>query len=311
MNKSKKYILSFVCILFGLLLFFNCIHAARQAQPLSDTLGQSYDLRSDYLITQYADATGQHGTFYTIENSESLIILDGGWSGNADAVRSVIAANDNTVNAWIISHPHQDHAGAFNSIFSDLQGITIEHLYDNSFDYDFVETNGEPYDDISVMETYHALTLQTENLTHLKRGDQLDICGLTVNVLNAYDDQVIENVGGEKDYQNNASLMLRITNQTESILFCSDIKYDMESFLTASIDPELLSCKYLQVGHHGNWSFSEDFYTASGASVYFFDAPSAITDSPDYPASALKNSLLSKGKTVLDFSTAPNSVCLK
>ena len=173
MNKSKKYILSFVCILFGLLLFFSCIHAARQTRPLSDTLGQTYDLHNDYLITQYADATGQHGTFYTIENSESLIILDGGWSGNADAVRSVIAAHDNTVNAWIISHPHQDHAGAFNSIYSDLQGITIEHLYDNSFDYDFVETNGEPYDDISVMETYHALTSQTENLTHLKRGDQL------------------------------------------------------------------------------------------------------------------------------------------
>ena len=74
MNKSKKYILSFVCILFGLLLFFSCIHAARQTQPLSDTLGQTYDLHNDYLITQYADATGQHGTFYTIENSESLII---------------------------------------------------------------------------------------------------------------------------------------------------------------------------------------------------------------------------------------------
>uniref|UniRef100_UPI004038F282 MBL fold metallo-hydrolase n=1 Tax=Roseburia inulinivorans TaxID=360807 RepID=UPI004038F282 len=132
MNKSKKYILSFVCILFGLLLFFNCIHAARQAQPLSDTLGQSYDLRSDYLITQYADATGQHGTFYTIENSKSLIILDGGWSGNADAVRSVIAAHDNTVNAWIISHPHQDHAGGVNSIYSVHHGITIEQLYDKT-----------------------------------------------------------------------------------------------------------------------------------------------------------------------------------
>lgn len=311
MIKSKKYILSLICTLFLLFLFINCIHTAKHEKELSDSLGQSYNLQNDYLITQYADATGQHGTFYTIENNDYLVIIDGGWTGNADAVRSVVAAHNNTVNAWIISHPHQDHAGAFNSIYSDLNGITVEQIYDNGFDYDFVEANGEPYDDISVMETYHDITSDTDNLTHLKRGDELMICGLTVNVLNAFDDQTIDNVGGEKDYQNNASLMLRITNHEESMLFCSDIKYDMESFLSSSISPELLSCKYLQTGHHGSWSFSQDFYMHSGASVFFFDAPSAITDSSDYPASTLKTDLQSKGKTVLDFSTAPNTVCLK
>lgn len=48
-----------------------------------------------------------------------------------------------------------------------------------------------------------------------------------------------------------------------------------------------------------------------GASVYFIDAPSSITDNADFPASTLKSDLLAKGKTVLDFSTAPNTVTLK
>lgn len=32
---------------------------------------------------------------------------------------------------------------------------------------------GEPYDDITVMETFHALTKDAGNVTHLKRGDNI------------------------------------------------------------------------------------------------------------------------------------------
>ena len=116
----------------------------------------------------------------------------------------------NHVNAWILSHPHQDHAGAFNQIYASPDGITIDAIYDNGFDYDFIEAAGEPYDDITVMETYHTLTQDASNVTHLHRGDVLSICGLTFSVLNAYDDTVLQNVGDEKDYQNNASLLLKV-----------------------------------------------------------------------------------------------------
>ena len=160
------------------------------------------------------------------------------------------------------------------------------------------------------METYHALTRDASNVTHLHRGDVLSICGLTFSVLNAYDDTVLQNVGDEKDYQNNASLLLKVSSANSSMLFCSDIKYDMNDSLLAACKDQL-ACDYVQTGHHGNWSFSEEFYDAAGASVYFIDAPSSITDNADFPASTLKSDLLAKGKTVLDFSTAPNTVTLK
>ena len=250
------------------------------------------------------------GSFYTFSNDTTLILIDGGWADNASAVREVIAAHGNQVNAWILSHPHQDHAGAFNQIYAAPDGITIDAVYDNGFDYDFIEAAGEPYDDITVMETYHTLTRDASNVTHLHRGDVLSICGLTFSVLNAYDDTVLQNVGDEKDYQNNASLLLKVSSANSSMLFCSDIKYDMNDSLLAACKDQL-ACDYVQTGHHGNWSFSEEFYDATGASVYFIDAPSSITDNADFPASTLKSDLLAKGKTVLDFSTAPNTVTLK
>ena len=281
-----------------------------QAEGKKDSTGYTPDLTREYLVTQYADTTGVQGTFYTISNDNTLIIIDGGWAGNETAVRDVIAAHGNVVDAWILSHPHQDHAGAFNAIYANPGEITIRQIYDNGFDYDFISSVGEPYDDITVMETYHALTAAAENVTHLRRGDVLAVCGLTLSVYNAYDEAVLYTVGDEKDYQNNASLLFKVSSASTSMLFCSDIKYDMSDYLLANYADDI-ACDYVQTGHHGNWSFSDEFYESTGASVFFLDAPGSITDNPDFPASTLKQWLLGEKKTVLDFSTAPNTVTLK
>lgn len=279
-----------------------------------DSTGYSPDLADEYLVTQYADASGAQGTFYTIENERFFLIIDGGWAENEQAVREVIKEHGNVVDAWIISHPHRDHAGAFNAIFANPGGIEIRAVYDNGFDYEFIESVGEPYDDITVMETYHSLTANDSRVSHLARGQRLTLCGLTFYVLNAYDDTVLATVGDEKDYQNNASLLLRVESANSSMLFCSDIKYDMSDALLAAWGGDgenLLSCDYVQTGHHGNWSFSDAFYDATGASVFFFDAPAGITENADFPASRLKSYLTEKNGTALDFSTAPNRVTLK
>lgn len=305
----RKRILS-VIVLLAAIFFCGVLFVASSAKQRQDSTGYTPDLATEFLVTQYADATMQHGTFYTISNEDSLIIVDSGWAGNADAVRKVIAAHGNVVDAWILSHPHKDHAGAFNEIYSNPDGITIKQIYDNGFDYDFIESVGEPYDDITVMETFYALTKDAENITHLRRGDLLTICGLKFSILNAYDDMVLTHVGTEKDYQNNASLLFTVSSENSSMLFCSDIKYDMNDYLLESC-AEALTCDYVQTGHHGNWSFSEEFYEKTGADVFFIDAPTGITENPDFPASTLKANLTAKGKTVLDFSTAPNTVTLK
>ena len=295
-------------LLFTILLCCSAWFSYQKSR--TDSTGYIPDLTREYLVTQYADATGVQGTFYTITNDNTLIIIDGGWAGNADAVRKVIAGHNNTVDAWIISHPHQDHAGAFNVIYADPGDITIRNIYDNGFDYDFIETAGEPYDDITVMETFHALTKDDPDVTHLKRGDVLTLCdGLTLSVFNAWDDNVLSNVGDEKDYQNNASLLFKISGTQDSMLFCSDIKYDMNNYLLDHYRSDI-ACDYIQAGHHGNWSFSDEFYEAAGASCAFIDAPASITDNPDFPASTLKSFLQKKG-TVFDFSTAPNSITLR
>lgn len=307
MNKKRLFQ---TCILALLALAFIFNARRLSLKSLQDSTGYIPDLAAEYLVTQYPDATGVQAMFYTIENDNTFIIIDGGWAANETAVREVIAGHGNHVDAWIISHPHKDHAGAFNAVMKNPGEIVVEQIYDNGFDYDFIMAVGEPYDDITVMQDYYALTGDLPNVTHLKRGDELTICGLTFSIYNAYDDIVLSTVGDEQDYQNNASLLFKVSSKNNSILFCSDIKYDMDAYLLAGYG-DAIACDYVQTGHHGNWSFSEEFYERTGASVIFFDAPPEITENPDFPASSLKDSFEAQNKTVLDFSTAPNTVTLK
>lgn len=306
MNKRKLTTSGLV----GALILLLFIPALLQMQDSTDSTGYEPDLSTEYLVTQYPDETGVQSMFYTITNDDTLIIIDGGWAENETAVRKVIAAHGNEVDAWIITHPHRDHAGAFNAILASPGDITIKQIYDNGFDYDFIMASGEPYDDITVMENYYALTKDAPNVTHLKRGDERNICGLTFSIYNAYDDIVLASVGDELDYQNNASLLFKVSSKESSMLFCSDIKYDMDSYLLDTYG-DVLACDYVQVGHHGNWSFSDAFYEKTGALVYFFDAPEDITENADFPASSLKDALEAQNKTVLDYSTAPNTITLK
>lgn len=134
------------------------------------------------IITQYSDATGRQANCYTITNSGHLIIIDGGWAENAPALRKVIAQNGNHVDAWFISHTHSDHVGAFNVIYADPQGVTIDRIYDNGYDYEFIKEAGEPYDSMGLepLETFHNLTKDADNIIHLRRDEELEVCASIV-----------------------------------------------------------------------------------------------------------------------------------
>ncbi len=88
------------------------------------------DYAGEWLITQYGDANGNQLMFYTLQDARGhLIVVDGGWTTDADFVRQVIKVLGRHVDAWIITHPHRDHAGAFCEIYKDPGKIKIDKVY--------------------------------------------------------------------------------------------------------------------------------------------------------------------------------------
>lgn len=59
-----------------------------------------------------------------------LIVIDGGWEADADKLSSLILQQGGKVDAWLITHPHEDHVGALCAILNDAsRKIKIDKIY--------------------------------------------------------------------------------------------------------------------------------------------------------------------------------------
>lgn len=264
-----------------------------------------------YRITQYGTPDGNQYMFYTIENNETgeLVVIDGGWQENAEFVRQTIKDKGGVVTAWILTHPHPDHIGVFNVIYENPDGIVIRHIYDDDIDYEAYDEVDESWDEIEVYAKYLELTQNADNITHLKRGDTFEIIGLDCEVFNAWDEAVTDI---SDDYANDGSLMIKLSSEKDSFLVCGDVTSGMAQYIMDTYGDRLDS-GIVQMGHHGNWGLTEEFYDMVKPHTAFFDAPQwLMTDTQStYDAYKFKEYMEKMGAKVYDFSTAPNVIVIQ
>ncbi|MBQ7926353.1 MAG: MBL fold metallo-hydrolase [Lachnospiraceae bacterium] len=263
--------------------------------------------KDQWTITQYGPRE-INSTFYTLYNPKrGLIVVDGGWVEDADYVRSVIASLGNRVDAWILTHPHQDHIGAFNVIYNDLREIKLGTVYTVDMATPEECLAVAPWDSVDAYQAFWDLGV--EDLQYVYTGDSLEICGLQIEIFSAYGDHVKKY---SYDYLNDGSMMFKVTGETQSMLFCADVGVGISDYLL-DLWGDKLGADYLQPGHHGYGGLKDDFYQRVNPQVTFFDAPDWMMldttgkyDNPEHVK--LMESMDSEVKS---FRSAPNSIILK
>lgn len=266
------------------------------------------DYQGEWLITQYGAVEGSQQMFYTIQDAEGhLIVVDGGWADGADYVRTIIKEIGNHVDAWIITHPHRDHAGAFTEIYKNRKKMKVDRVYAVDMASPDVCLKSAPWDETEVYEKW--LNLDIENLEYVHAGDSFEVAGLKFDILNAYDDYVGEL---SDDLLNDGSMMFKITAKDQSMLFCADVGKKMSDYLLEQ-HGDLLKADYIQMGHHGNGGLKSDFYQFVEAKAAFFDAPAWLMQDVSGRYTTVKNAHLmaENGAAVYSFSTTPNQIILK
>lgn len=264
-----------------------------------------------YRITQYGNENDSQMMFYTIESSDGrFAIIDGGWSRNEEAVRKVIEEHNNHVDAWILTHPHPDHIGAFNAIMHEPGKITVDMVYDVYLDLSDYENVARQWDEIEVYKDYLVMAFDAYfPVTHLNRNDKLDIIGLSVTVLNSFDEEVTQRT---ESYCNNGSMILRMEGSEDVFLFCGDVEESMAEYLIEEYGDEgsaLLTADYVQMSHHGNWGLTTQFYDNVHAKAAFFDGPSELYEESElYNGHIFMNYMQDKADAVYTYDTVPNSV---
>lgn len=261
-----------------------------------------------WLITQYGGVDGSQLTFYTMQDEEGhLIVVDGGWTTDADYVKKVLKGLGNHVDAWIITHPHRDHAGTFCEIYKKPGKLKIDQVYAVDMASPELCLENAPWDETEVYTKW--LELEIENLTYVHAGDTFDVAGLDFEIFNAYDDYVDEL---SDDLLNDGSMMFKVTANEESMLFCADVGKAMSDYLLETYG-DALKADYIQMGHHGNGGLKQDFYKSIGAKVAFFDAPDWLMNDTTGTYSTPENKyfMTKNGTSVYSFSTTPNQIILK
>lgn len=266
-----------------------------------------------WTMMSYPDASGQQGAFYTFYNEEdgSLIVVDGGWKENAQQVREVIAAYGGHVNAWFITHYDNDHVDAFNEIFANPQGITVDRVYTTPLDYEYYMSTLREWDTPASYQMFIQLTQGNESVVELKRGDTFEVCGLQIKVFNSYDEVVRGINQTVDDLPNIASLVFKVKSDKMSVLFCGDCHTEQMADMLLQTYGEELQADVVQLGHHGNNSFPTYFYDVVNPSVAIFDAPEWLMTGEKYNAKQLKEYFVSKGVATWEYATGAYFKSLK
>lgn len=289
MKKFKKIIVFFICSILSL-----------------NVLGCVMEEKS-WTITQYGTADGSQSSFYTIvDNKDNLIIIDGGWDYQADQVREIIAAHDNHVSAWIISHAHMDHAGAFNVIMQEPNGIEVDNIYTIDVNLERYKATAQDYDGIAVHEQFLQLTETLENVHYVYENDEMDILGLKMKVLSTWNENV-ETLS--VNLLNNGSMVFVLEGNEESMLFCSDAENEIEGFIIEGHEDVLAEVDYVQLGHHGNWGPTTAFYDYTNPKAVFFDAPNWLLEVTEpYDGYLMKQYFVERGVEIYTFDGAPHQI---
>ena len=267
------------------------------------------DACADWTITQYSSETGNMAMIYTIVNTDTgaLAIIDGGYTGDQEQIRGIIEQYGK-VDAWILTHYHEDHAGAFNAVWNDTKD-RIEKVYTTALDTKILEDNCQNWDDPGTLAMFLDQASSDERVIALHTGDEVDIVGLKMQVYLSGDDEILKYM---INVWNNCSLVFKLKGSEEEILFLGDLQnQELGTYLLEKYGENELHAKYVQPSHHGNWGLATEFYQSIKPECLLFDAPEWLMTGEKYTARFLKEWCDQQGITTYDYRDAPTTIIIR
>jgi len=215
-------------------------------------------------------------TSFVIQDNDSLIVFDGGFPTEADYLHDYLKSLGGVVNAWFLTHAHDDHISAIFTLLNKYNDITIEGTYFTFPSDDFFNKYEPIQQDKTTVQLIGMLTQALEKnnvpITKVKTDDIFNFGNISVRVLRTYDESLKHNA------INNSCTVYRVEVNGKSIIFLGDLGVEGGQQLLDKVDPELLHCDYLQMAHHGQNGVEKPVYQAIKPRFCLWCTPSWLWD---------------------------------
>ena len=201
-----------------------------------------------------------------------VIVIDGGMAGDAPYLRKFIKKQGDTVDAWFISHPHDDHFNALAVILSDVGHMTIKTIYGSMPNDAWMKQHTGEGEVKSFAEFKKAVADAGREVTELELGQKLNIDGVHVEVLGIKNPEIHPNP------INNSSVVMRVWDDAKSVLFTGDLGPQGGEKLLKGPYADRLPSDYCQMSHHGQNGATEAFYQKVNPTYCLWPAPKWLWD---------------------------------
>ncbi len=224
------------------------------------------------------------GFVITAEDGK-VILLDGGYTWDAPELLRVLCEVTGEecphVDAWFLTHPHNDHICAFLEIMEHHpEALRVDRIYysfpsvqyfsriEGQLDRDAIETLGH---------FYRLLPKFADRACVVFGGDRYEVGDVAFDILRTANFKI------QDDICNNSSLVVKMTLGGRSARFLGDAGREAGQELLALYgDTDLLKSDICQMAHHGQEGCREELYAAVRPEVCFWCAPDWLWDNDRY-----------------------------
>ena len=204
-----------------------------------------------------------------------VIVMDGGFEAEKDYLRGFIDALGGKVDAWIISHPHDDHITAIIALLENPKGLKIDKIYHSRFPDVLIDAESEKTAEIT-RKFYFLLDNATDiEVVDCHCGDEFEIDGVNFKILSEKNPEM-----ANRNPYNNSSMAYKMWDSKKSFIFLGDLGVEGGQKLLDSEYAKDLECDYLQMAHHGQDGCDKKFYQTVKFRACLWPSPKWVYNAP-------------------------------
>ena len=205
-----------------------------------------------------------------------VIVIDSGHTAETDYfiqyLKAVTGQYKPHVDAWFLSHPHNDHVQVFYEVAENrTKQVTFDKVLLNYVPYEIYESRSQEEGMEMVSEFNRISRAFPEKVRVLNTGDVFSIGAAKITVLYTPDESFFD--------VNEHSVIFRMDLGGTSIMFTGDAQVNAGNRALADWESTgLIDCDYCKMAHHGQDGVDRSFYEAVSPEVCLWPTPTWVWD---------------------------------